>query len=224
MNCPLPSTVLSISRSAAAVNRIGITRIHMEEDAGKLGHDPHRPVSRVDFNRTGVPLIEIVSEPDIRSPEEAGAYLRQLRSIVRYLDICDGNLEEGSFRCDANVSIRPQGSQTFGTRTELKNLNSFKHVEKSLQYEISRQKEILLDGGQIIQETRLWDPDKNKTTSMRGKEEAHDYRYFPDPDLLPLVIDDDWIQNVKKTCRSFPMKKRSDSWRNTGFRHTMPNY
>ena len=189
-------------------HRIGITRIHMEEDAGKLGHDPHRPVSMVDFNRTGVPLIEIVSEPDIRSPEEAGAYLRQLRSIVRYLAICDGNLEEGSFRCDANVSIRPQGSQTLGTRTELKNLNSFKHVEKSLQYEISRQQEVLLEGGQIIQETRLWDPDKNKTMSMRGKEEAHDYRYFPDPDLLPLVIDDDWIQRIKESLPELPDGKK----------------
>jgi aspartyl-tRNA(Asn)/glutamyl-tRNA(Gln) amidotransferase subunit B len=191
-----------------SLHRIGITRIHMEEDAGKLGHDPQRPVSMVDFNRTGVPLIEIVSEPDIRNPEEAGAYLRQLRSIVRYLGICDGNLEEGSFRCDANVSIRPQGSQTLGTRTELKNLNSFKHVEKSLQYEISRQKEVLLDGGQIIQETRLWDPDKNKTTSMRGKEEAHDYRYFPDPDLLPLVIEDGWIQRIKESLPELPDEKK----------------
>ena len=191
-----------------SLHRIGITRIHMEEDAGKLVHDPRRPVSMVDFNRTGVPLIEIVSEPDIRSPEAAGAYLRQLRSIVRYLAICDGNLEEGSFRCDANVSIRPQGSQTFGTRTELKNLNSFKHVEKSLQYEISRQQEVLLDGDQIIQETRLWDPGKNKTTSMRGKEEAHDYRYFPDPDLLPLVIDDGWIQSIKESLPELPDEKK----------------
>ena len=190
------------------LRRIGITRIHMEEDAGKLGHDPQRPVSMVDFNRTGVPLIEIVSEPDIRNPEEAGAYLRQLRSIVRYLGICDGNLEEGSFRCDANVSIRPKGSRTLGTRTELKNLNSFKHVEKSLQYEIIRQQEVLLDGGQIVQETRLWDPDKNQTTSMRGKEDAHDYRYFPDPDLLPLVIDDGWIQSVKKSLPELPDEKK----------------
>jgi aspartyl-tRNA(Asn)/glutamyl-tRNA(Gln) amidotransferase subunit B len=144
----------------------------MEEDAGKLNHDTGRPVSMVDFNRTGVPLIEIVSEPDIRSAEAAGAYLRQLRSIVRYLDICDGNLEEGSFRCDANVSMRPKGSDTFGTRTEIKNLNSFKHVEKALQYEINRQKETLADGGEIVQETRLWDPDKNRTDSMRGKEEG----------------------------------------------------
>ena len=190
------------------LRRIGITRIHMEEDAGKLGHDPDRPVSMVDFNRTGVPLIEIVSEPDIRQPEEAGAYLRQLRSIVRYLAICDGNLEEGSFRCDSNISIRPKGTQPLGTRTELKNLNSFKHVEKALQYEISRQKEVIMDGGKIVQETRLWDPDKNKTASMRGKEEAHDYRYFPDPDLLPLVIDDKWIEAVKKSLPELPAAKK----------------
>jgi aspartyl-tRNA(Asn)/glutamyl-tRNA(Gln) amidotransferase subunit B len=190
------------------LRRIGITRIHMEEDAGKLGHDLHRPVSMVDFNRTGVPLIEIVSEPDIRRPEEAGAYLKQLRSIVRYLGICDGNLEEGSFRCDANVSIRPKNTQPLGTRTELKNLNSFKHVEKSLQHEISRQREILMDGGHIVQETRLWDPDKNQTASMRGKEEAHDYRYFPDPDLLPLVIDEAWINVVKKNLPELPDAKK----------------
>jgi len=191
-----------------SLQRIGITRIHMEEDAGKLGHDPDRPVSMVDFNRTGVPLIEIVSEPDIRSAPAAGAYLRQLRSIVRYLGICDGNLEEGSFRCDANVSIRPKGSAKLGTRTELKNLNSFKHVEKALLYEISRQREVLLDGGRIVQETRLWDTDKNKTTSMRGKEEAHDYRYFPDPDLLPLVIDEDWIDSIKKSLPELPDQKK----------------
>jgi aspartyl-tRNA(Asn)/glutamyl-tRNA(Gln) amidotransferase subunit B len=188
--------------------RIGITRIHMEEDAGKLGHDPDRPLSMVDFNRTGVPLIEIVSEPDIRSPQEAGTYLRQLRSIVRYLGICDGNLEEGSFRCDANVSIRPRGEQKLGTRTELKNLNSFKHVEKALVYEISRQKETLLDGGQIVQETRLWDPDNNRTFSMRGKEEAHDYRYFPDPDLLPLVIDEEWIRQIQSSLPELPDEKK----------------
>jgi aspartyl-tRNA(Asn)/glutamyl-tRNA(Gln) amidotransferase subunit B len=188
--------------------RIGINRIHMEEDAGKLIHDPLRPVSRVDFNRTGVPLIEIVSEPDLRSPEEAGAYLRQLRAIVRYLGICDGNLEEGSFRCDANVSIRPFGDQTFGTRAELKNLNSFKHVEKALQYEIMRQTETLRDGGRVTQETRLWDPDRNRSTSMRGKEEAHDYRYFPDPDLLPLTISTEWIERVRKELPELPEAKR----------------
>jgi len=195
--------------TSGTLRRIGITRIHMEEDAGKLSHDPHRPVSMVDFNRTGVPLIEIVSEPDIGSPEEAGAYLRQLRSIVRYLGICDGNLEEGSFRCDANVSIRPKGADKLGTRTELKNLNSFKHVEKALGYEISRQREVLIEGGQIVQETRLWDPDKNQTISMRGKEEAHDYRYFPDPDLLPLVIEDEWIRGIRSSLPELPDQKRN---------------
>ena len=189
--------------------RIGITRIHMEEDAGKLSHDPARPHSLVDFNRTGVPLIEIVSEPDLRSPQEAGIYLRQLRSILRYLDICDGNMEEGSFRCDANVSVRPKGAEALGTRTELKNLNSFRHVEKALAYEIERQQEALSEGGRIIQETRLWDPDKNRTTSMRGKEEAHDYRYFPDPDLLPLLIDEGWIEAVRKTLPELPDEKKA---------------
>jgi len=188
--------------------RIGITRIHMEEDAGKLIHDPNRPYSRVDFNRTGVPLIEIVSEPDIRSSEEAGAYLRQLRSILRYLGISDGNMEEGSFRCDANVSVRPEGSDIFGTRTEVKNLNSFKHVEKALDYEIHRQIDVLVQGEEVVQETRLWDPDKERTFSMRGKEEAHDYRYFPDPDLLPLVVDDQWIEQVKEHLPELPDAKR----------------
>jgi len=189
--------------------RIGITRIHMEEDAGKLNHDPNRPVSHVDLNRAGVPLIEIVSEPDIRSPEEAGAYLRQLHSIIRYVDICDGNMEEGSFRCDANISLRPRGEKAFGTRTELKNLNSFKHVEKALHYEILRQQDILLDGEAVVQETRLWDPDNNRSNSMRGKEEAHDYRYFPDPDLLPLVIDTDWIAAMQAALPELPAAKRA---------------
>ena len=190
------------------VRRIGITRIHIEEDAGKLIHDPDRPVSRVDLNRTGVPLMEIVSEPDIRSTEEAGAYLRQLRSIIRYLGIGDGNMEEGSFRCDANVSIMPKGSTTFGTRTELKNLNSFKNVEKAIQFEVTRQQEQIADGGTVAQETRLWDPDRNLTTSMRGKEEAHDYRYFPDPDLLPLSIDDDWIEAVRQSLPELPEARK----------------
>ncbi len=187
--------------------RIGITRIHMEEDAGKLSHLAGRPVSHVDLNRTGVPLIEIVSEPDIRSPEEAGAYLRKLRSILRYLGICDGNMEEGSFRCDANVSIMPAGSDTFGTRAELKNLNSFRNVEKALHYEIIRQREVIEDGGAVVQETRLWNPDRGVTTSMRGKEEAHDYRYFPDPDLLPVVVDDAWIQEIEAGLPELPDQK-----------------
>jgi aspartyl-tRNA(Asn)/glutamyl-tRNA(Gln) amidotransferase subunit B len=180
----------------------------MEEDAGKLLHDPHRPLSRVDLNRTGVPLIEIVSEPDIRSPEAAGAYLRQLHTIVRYLGICDGNMEEGSFRCDANISVRPAGSDEFGTRTEIKNLNSFRHVEKALHYEIRRQVDRLAEGDRVVQETRLWDPEHNRTHSMRGKEEAHDYRYFPDPDLLPLVIDDAWIERARGELPELPDAKR----------------
>ena len=191
------------------LKRIGINRIHMEEDAGKLIHDPLQAVSQVDFNRTGVPLIEIVSEPDLGSPEEAGAYLRMLRSVVRYLGICDGNLEEGSFRCDANVSIRPAGRRELGTRTELKNLNSFKHVEKALQYEILRQKETLVEGGQVVQETRLWDPERSRSTAMRGKEEAHDYRYFPDPDLLPLVIGAEWIERVRQELPELPEARKS---------------
>ncbi len=188
--------------------QIGITRIHMEEDAGKLVHDPDRDQSRVDFNRTGVPLMEIVSEPDMRTPEEAGAYLRQLRSILRYIDVCDGNMEQGSFRCDANVSVRPAGTKPLGTRTELKNLNSFRHVEKALAYEIHRQIERLSDGLKVIQETRLWDPDQNRTHGMRGKEEAHDYRYFPDPDLLPLVIDAEWLADVRDTLPELPDAKK----------------
>jgi aspartyl-tRNA(Asn)/glutamyl-tRNA(Gln) amidotransferase subunit B len=190
------------------VRRIGINRIHMEEDAGKLTHDPNRPVSFVDFNRTGVPLIEIVSEPELRSPEEAGAYLRQLRTILRYLRISDGNMEEGSFRCDANVSIRPRGESKLGTRAELKNMNSFKNVEKALHYEIERQRELITDGGKVVQETRLYDAEKNRTFSMRGKEEAHDYRYFPDPDLLPLVVDEAWIETVREGLPELPGDRR----------------
>jgi aspartyl-tRNA(Asn)/glutamyl-tRNA(Gln) amidotransferase subunit B len=178
--------------------RIGITRIHMEEDAGKLVHDEAQPLSYVDFNRTGVPLVEIVSEPDLRTPEEASAYLRKLRDILRYLDICDGNMEEGSFRCDANVSLRPAGAQAFGVRTELKNMNSFRFVQRALEYEIKRQRAILEQGGQIIQETRLWDSAKGVTLGMRDKEEAHDYRYFPDPDLVPVAVDKDWIEKVRR--------------------------
>lgn len=195
--------------SGDKTKEIGITRIHMEEDAGKLIHETDRPYSLVDFNRTGVPLIEIVSEPDLRTPAEAGAYLRKLRAIVRYLDICDGNMEEGSFRCDANVSIRPQGATVLGTRAELKNLNSFKHVEKAIAYEINRQKDVISDGGQVVQETRLWNSTKNSTTSMRGKEEAHDYRYFPDPDLLPIAIDNDWLENIKKSLPELPEDKKA---------------
>jgi aspartyl-tRNA(Asn)/glutamyl-tRNA(Gln) amidotransferase subunit B len=187
---------------------VRIRRIHMEEDAGKLTHEPGRPFSRVDLNRAGVPLIEIVSEPDLHTAAAAGAYLRQLRSIVRYLNICDGNLEEGSFRCDANVSIRPLGAAELGTRTELKNLNSFRFVERAIEHEIERQREILLDGGAVVQETRLWDAAAGRSVSMRGKEEAHDYRYFPDPDLLPLVIDEGWIERVRGELPELPDARR----------------
>jgi aspartyl-tRNA(Asn)/glutamyl-tRNA(Gln) amidotransferase subunit B len=193
---------------SGGTKRIGITRIHMEEDAGKLVHDPAQPVSLVDLNRTGVPLMEIVSEPDMRSAEEAGAYLRMLRAIIRWIGIGDGNMEEGSFRCDANVSIRPRGETRLGTRTELKNLNSFRHVEKALRYEIARQTETLLDTGTVVQETRLWDPDKNVSVSMRGKEEAHDYRYFPDPDLVPVIVDADWIEAVRDALPELPARRR----------------
>jgi aspartyl-tRNA(Asn)/glutamyl-tRNA(Gln) amidotransferase subunit B len=188
---------------------IGLTRIHMEEDAGKLIHAPDRPVSWIDLNRTGVPLMEIVSEPELRSAEEAGAYLRTLRSLIRWIGVGDGNMEEGSFRCDANVSIRPQGSSALGTRTEIKNLNSFKHVEKALRYEIARQTELIMDGGAVVQETRLWDPDKGVTLSMRGKEEAHDYRYFPDPDLPPLIIDAAWVEQVRRHLPELPDARKN---------------
>lgn len=199
---------VNITRADGSKKRIGITRIHMEEDAGKLIHDPDRALSMVDYNRTGVPLIEIVSEPDIASPEEAGAYLRQLRAILRYLDISDGNMEEGSFRCDANVSVRPENSEQLGTRTELKNLNSFKFVEKALAYEIKRQVGVLRENGAVVQETRLWDTVKSRTVSMRGKEEAHDYRYFPDPDLVPLQIDEKWQARVQSELPELPDQRK----------------
>jgi len=179
--------------------RVGLTRIHMEEDAGKLVHDHgDSNVSHVDLNRACVPLIEIVSEPDIRSAKEAVAYLKKLRDILVYLEICDGNMEEGSFRCDANVSIRPIGEAKFGTRAEVKNLNSFRHVESAIEYEMSRQEALLSEGKKVVQETRLYDVDQGVTKSMRSKEEAHDYRYFPDPDLLPLVIEQAWVDKLRK--------------------------
>jgi aspartyl-tRNA(Asn)/glutamyl-tRNA(Gln) amidotransferase subunit B len=190
------------------LKNIGITRIHMEEDAGKLVHDELEPVSYVDLNRTGTPLLEIVSEPDLRSPEEAAAYLKKLHAIVRYLDICDGNMQEGRFRCDANISLRPMGQEALGTRTELKNMNSFKNVQLALEYEIRRQRDVLLDGGKVVQQTLLWNPDKNQTETMRGKEEAHDYRYFPDPDLVPVVVDSQWIDTVRKHLPELPDNRR----------------
>ena len=200
---------LEIDDNLSSILKIGITRIHMEEDAGKLIHDSARARSMVDLNRTGVPLIEIVSEPDLRTPQQAGAYLRKLHSILKYIDVCNGNMEQGNFRCDANISLRPLGQKAFGIRAELKNLNSFKHVEKAISYEIERQTYVLEEGRAVIQETRLWDPVKNKTHSMRGKEEAHDYRYFPDPDLVPLIVDDKWILSVEKQIPELPDEKYS---------------
>ncbi len=190
------------------IKEIGITRIHMEEDAGKLSHEGSDPNSSyVDFNRTGTPLIEIVSEPDIRTPEEAVEYLKILRSTLMYLGICDGNMEEGSFRCDANISVRPKGEKKLGTKTELKNMNSFRNIQKALEYEIRRQIEVIEDGGNVVQETRLWNPDKGITETMRRKEEAHDYRYFPEPDLIPLIVENEWIEEIKKTLPELPFEK-----------------
>ncbi|OGL41298.1 MAG: aspartyl/glutamyl-tRNA amidotransferase subunit B [Candidatus Schekmanbacteria bacterium RIFCSPHIGHO2_02_FULL_38_11] len=188
--------------------KIGITRVHMEEDAGKNIHENIPDGSYVDLNRTGVPLMEIVSEPDIRSPEEAKEYLAELKKILMYLEVCDCNMEEGSLRCDANVSLRPVGQKKFGTKTELKNMNSFRNLQKALEYEIIRQREVLEDGGIIVQETRLWDPKREATSSMRSKEEAHDYRYFPCPDLVPLEINDEWVERIRKTLPELPADKR----------------
>jgi len=191
------------------VRRIGITRIHMEEDAGKNIHEGTGGYSFVDLNRTGVPLMEIVSEPDIRSPKEAAEYMRKLRGILRYLGVCDGNLEQGSLRCDANVSIRPVGQKEFGTRAEVKNINSFKNVEKAIDYEIRRQIRLIEGGGKVVQETRLWDADKGITESMRSKEEAHDYRYFPDPDLVPITVEQSWIDGIRSSLPELPEAKSS---------------
>ena len=191
--------------------RIGLTRIHMEEDAGKLIHGQNLSnpgKSYIDFNRTGVPLCEVVSEPDLRSAQEARAYLGELKSILQYSEVSNCNMEEGSLRCDANISIRPEGQKEFGTRTELKNLNSFKFVQKAIEYEVNRQTRILEQGESVIQETRLYDSDKGETFSMRSKEEAHDYRYFPDPDLVPVVIDKPWVEEIKKTIPELPEQKR----------------
>jgi len=187
---------------------IGITRAHLEEDAGKSVHDGFFDNTGVDLNRAGTPLIEIVSEPDMRSAEEAIAYLKKIHSIVRYLKICDGNMQEGSFRCDANVSIRPMGQEELGTRTELKNLNSFKFIEQAINYEIERQIDVIESGAEVVQETRLYDPNKNETRTMRSKEEANDYRYFPDPDLLPVCIDQETIEAIKKELPELPDAKR----------------
>ncbi len=190
--------------------RIGLTRIHMEEDAGKLVHEgtiETSTYSLVDFNRSSVPLIEIVSEPDMRTPEEAILYLKMLRDILVYLEVCDGNMEEGSFRCDANVSVRKIGDPNLGTRAELKNLNSFRSIERALDHEIRRQIEVVEGGGEVVQETRLYSVPEDITYSMRGKEEAHDYRYFPDPDLVPLLIDEGWVEEIRAGLPELPIEK-----------------
>ncbi len=187
---------------------IGVTRAHLEEDAGKSMHEDFHGQTGIDLNRAGTPLIEIVSEPDMRSAKEAVAYMKKIHSLVRYLEICDGNMQEGSFRCDANVSVRPLGQQELGTRAELKNINSFRNVERAINLEVERQIELIEDGGTVVQETRLYDADKNETRSMRSKEEANDYRYFPDPDLLPLVLEQDMIEAVRATLPELPKAKR----------------
>ena len=193
--------------------RIGITRAHLEEDAGKLVHAGSAGIagssySLVDLNRAGTPLLEIVSEPDMRSSDEARAYMEELRNIVRYIGVCDGNLEEGSMRCDANISIMPKGSKVFGTRAEIKNVNSFSALQRAIEYEIDRQIEIVEEGGKVVQETRLWDDNARETRSMRGKEDAHDYRYFPEPDLMPLEISREWVQEIKDKMPELPEQKR----------------
>jgi aspartyl-tRNA(Asn)/glutamyl-tRNA(Gln) amidotransferase subunit B len=200
---------LDVFPGAGAPKRVRLTRIHIEEDAGKTIHDMRADESLVDLNRAGIPLLEIVSEPDLRSADEARNYLKALRAILQYLAICDGNMEEGSLRCDANVSVRPEGSVHLGTKVEIKNLNSFKALGKAIVYEIQRQSDTLNDGGALIQETRLWDENHEMTRSMRSKESAHDYRYFPDPDLPPLVVDDHWIAQIKASLPELPEQRRA---------------
>ena len=192
--------------------KIGITRAHLEEDAGKLVHAGAAGLygssySLVDLNRAGTPLLEIVSEPDMRSSEEAREYVEQLRNILRYIGVCDGNLEEGSMRADANISVRPRGQKEFGTRAEIKNVNSFKALVRAIEYEFERQTDIIEEGGEVIQETRLWDDNSGTTSSMRGKEDAHDYRYFPEPDLMPLEISREWIEEIQKSMPELPLQK-----------------
>jgi len=186
---------------------VGITRAHLEEDAGKSLHEDYHGMTGVDLNRAGTPLLEIVSEPDMRSAKEAVAYMRKIHSLVQYLEICDGNMAEGSFRCDANVSVRPKGQKEFGTRAELKNINSFRFVERAINLEVERQIDVIEDGGEVVQETRLYDADKHETRSMRSKEEANDYRYFPDPDLLPVIIDEAYLEEVRSTLPELPAEK-----------------
>ncbi|HUY83020.1 MAG TPA: Asp-tRNA(Asn)/Glu-tRNA(Gln) amidotransferase subunit GatB [Steroidobacteraceae bacterium] len=198
---------LEIWLDDGTAKRIGITRAHLEEDAGKSLHEGLADATGIDLNRAGTPLLEIVSEPDLRSAKEAVAYMKRLHTLVRYLEICDGNMQEGSFRCDANVSVRPRGRQAFGTRAEIKNLNSFRFVERAIQHELARQIELIEGGGTVVQETRLYDSDRDETRPMRSKEEANDYRYFPDPDLLPLAIDRVLVESVRASVPELPDKK-----------------
>ncbi len=210
--------------AAGKRKRIGITRVHVEEDAGKLVHQGATMAvskySLVDYNRTGVPLVEIVSEPDLRSPEEARLYLEKLKAILQYTGVSDCKMEEGSLRCDANISVRPVGQKEFGTRTELKNMNSFRALQKALEYEAARQIEVLADGGRVVQETRTWDEAQGITLSMRGKEQAHDYRYFPDPDLVPMVISREWVEEIRQTLPELPDARKERYIRDYG----LPEY
>ena len=200
--------LVDITLDDGTVKRVGVTRAHLEEDAGKSLHEDFQGMSGIDLNRAGTPLLEIVSEPDMRSAKEAVAYARTIHSLVRYLGICDGNMAEGSFRCDCNVSVRPKGQAEFGTRCELKNINSFRFIERAINTEVQRQIELIEDGGKVVQETRLYDPNKDETRSMRSKEEANDYRYFPDPDLLPVVIEPSFIEQVRGELPELPQQKR----------------
>jgi aspartyl-tRNA(Asn)/glutamyl-tRNA(Gln) amidotransferase subunit B len=200
---------IDISTEEGGAKMVGITRAHLEEDAGKSIHDLYEDHSAIDFNRAGTPLLEIVSEPDMRSAKEAVTYAKKIHALVQYIGICDGNMQEGSFRCDANVSIRKKGSKKLGTRAELKNINSFKFLEKAINIEIERQQDILEDGGEVVQETRLYDAVKNETRSMRTKEEANDYRYFPDPDLLPVDIEDEMLTEIKNSLPELPTEKKN---------------
>jgi len=200
---------IDIVVDGAPTKRVGLTRVHMEEDAGKNLHDQGDGASHLDLNRAGTPLLEIVSQPDLRSSDEAVAYLKALRELVVYLEICDGNMDEGSFRCDANVSIRPRGDAAFGTRAELKNINSFRFVKRAIEYEVDRQIHVVEGGGRVVQETRLFDSQREVTVSMRSKEDAHDYRYFPDPDLVPLAVPEAWIAEIRSTLPELPDQRRA---------------
>jgi len=200
---------VTVVQADGSEKEVGLTRAHLEEDAGKSVHDQFNDATGVDLNRAGTPLLEIVSEPDIRSSAEAVAYARHIHSLVRYIDICDGNMQEGSFRCDANVSIREKGDSELGTRTEVKNVNSFRFLERAIEFEIERQIDVIESGGTVVQETRLYDADKDETRSMRSKEEANDYRYFPDPDLPPLVVEDSFIDSIRQSLPELPQVRRA---------------